>query len=212
MQSYELFQSGTRGWFFSPNRGLTGAKERPSKIESWKAFKALLNVGDKKAKVIADLAGIPDNSLSERHWPTLKRAYDGWPADRYAIFQSSGTGGDYLCNVFVGDVIYLAGKSRMRDGGKYYGAKEFYTGGVVPRCEQIEQRQSARGDIASWDFGNAKHMEIVTKVTREKGIFWDTNEFCSRGAGRAGGEQGLEKCGGGDRALDASNIKFFRLR
>jgi len=209
MESYELFQDGTRGWFFSPNSGLAGAKGRPSKLASWQAFKSLLNVGDKKAKVIADLAGLPDNSLSEKHWPTLKRAYDGWPADRYAIFQSSDTGSDYLCNVFVGDVLYLAGKSRMRDGGKYYSAAQLYKGGVVPRCEQVEQKHVARGDIASWGFG---HMEIVTKVIRDDGILWDTNAFCSRGAGRNSGEQGVEKCEGSDRQLNGTNIKFFRLR
>jgi hypothetical protein len=209
MESYEQFQSGTRGWFFSPNPGLAGAKERPSKLASWQAFKNLLNVGDKRAKVIADLAGLPDSRLSETHWPTLKRTYDSWPADLYAIFQSSDTGGDYLCNVFVGDVLYLAGRTRMREGGKYYSAAQLYKGGVVPRCEQVEQKHVSRGDIASWAFG---HMEIVTKIIRDKGYIWDTNAFCSRGAGRVSGEQGVEKCEDNQRQLKASDIKFFRLR
>jgi len=209
MDSYQQFQDGTRGWFFSPNRTLAGAKARPSKLASWAAFKSLLNMGDKGAKVIADLAGLPDNKLSEKHGAALKAAYDSWPSNRYAIFQSSGAGGDYLCNVFVGDALNLAGKSRMRGSDKYYGAAEFYKGGVVPRCEQVSQEHVARGDIVTWAFG---HMEIVTKVTREKGFFYDTNAFCSRGAGRGSGEQGVEKCNDSQRQLKATNIKFFRLR
>jgi hypothetical protein len=212
MESYELFQTGKRGWFFSPNPNLAGAKKRPGKIASWDVFsKSLLNMGDKAAKVIADLAGLPDNKLSVASWPNLKRAYDGWPSDRHAVFQASGGGEDYLCNVFAGDVLYLAGKSRMLDGGKYYGAAQFYKGNV-PGCVLVEQKRVARGDIASWDFGAHNHVEIVTKVNRDKGFIWDTNEFCSRGAGRSGEEQGVEKCGGSARQLTASNIKFYRLK
>jgi hypothetical protein len=211
MKSYQQFQDGSWNWFFSPNKELAGSKARPGKLNSWEDFKNLLKLGHQQAKVIADLAGLPSDRLSEKHWAALKAAYDLWPPTRYAIFQSSGSSQAYLCNVFVGDVLFLAKKSRMRDGGKYWSAEHLYKG-KVPRTVQVKADEVSRGDVASWEFSaTTHHMEIITSVDRP----WiGDDNFCSRGAGRGDG-QGEEKCdnswGNETRELNQSNLKVFRF-
>jgi hypothetical protein len=212
MKSYQQFEAGAWTWFFSPNNKLDGAKGRPGKLTSWADFRNLLRTGSAQARVISDLAGLNSNRLTEKDWKALKAAYDLWPPTRYATFWSTDSNRAYLCNVFVGDVLFLANKPRIREGGKYWSAEHLYKG-KVPRTYQVDAKDVSRGDIASWEFNpTTHHMEIITSVDRPS-WFGDDN-FCSRGAGR-GEDQGEERCdsswGDETRELHLSNLKVFRL-
>jgi len=210
MRSYQSFQDGTWTWFFSPNESLDGARRRPG-LKGWDDFLALQKKDSSTARVIVDLAELREDQLSASSWKKLAEGYAKWPSNRHAVFQAvSEDKGGYLCNVFVGDTLAVAGKRRMRQG-KYYAARQYYKV-TVPDVVEVSRDEVTRGDIASWDNQNGTyHLEIVTRVKRYKYLLAD--DFSSRGAGRGSG-QGAERSDdafSNVREINNKQVKFLRL-
>jgi hypothetical protein len=206
MTSYQKFQNGDWGWFFSKNRKLDGSFEKPKSLTSFSQYGKLKN---SVRRVIVDLAELDENLISEKSWEALDKAYDLWPEGYYAVYQTyKGDKKEWTCNIFVGEALYLAKMTLMKDK-KYYGAKQIAKGAGGNLIE-VPKEEVARGDIASMDGGH--HVEIVTSVIKRD---FFTDGFCSRGAGRDDGTLGKEKCdtiGGWTREIDESGTKFFRVR
>jgi hypothetical protein len=195
MNSYRDYQDKSRRWFFSPNNTLEGRAGKPVKFDTWDDWNKM---HWQSKQVIADLAGLDASGLSQTNsnLTSLKAAYATWPATKYAVFQS-GTSDTNTCNIFLGDTIYMNGQNQTKSG-KYYSAEEVYDG--TGSFTAIHADALSRGDIAAW----GGHVEVVTSVNLAK------NEFCSRGGYRE--PMGGEKCGGANRQINYSNLRFFRIK
>lgn len=216
MDHYWKFQTGVFGWFFSPNPKLTSATSRPGKLDSWNSWDAL---STNQRQTLSDLAGFSSSTIIQQNntdLQKLKDAITSWPSGYYSVFWSIPAGSNeetYTCNIFVGDVLHLAGKSTMTGEKKYYSAKQIYD--AVTPFKKVEKADVVRGNIAA--FGGT-HLEIVTKVYDEED-FWGsgtTRVFCSRGGGRGSeDEMGTEKCGTAyferDREVNDDGINFLTL-
>lgn len=82
---------------------------------------------------------------------------------------------------------------------------------VTKRPENIK-----RGVIMSVNYGGGTfHLEVVTSAMFHYDLlgytFGDPVTFNSRGGGRGGGQDGVEKSGGKERSLTDSRVKFFQL-
>src|SRR5204862_6285943 len=104
---------------------------------------------------------LDDTKLNNSDWTALKAAFAEWPQNYYAVFQGVKSGhGEYTCNMFTGDALYLGGETLMT-GTKYYSAGNIANGadgGLVA----VPMDQVARGDVASMH--NGGHVEVVTSV------------------------------------------------
>jgi hypothetical protein len=208
-ESYEKFQSGDRNWFFSPNGKLDGARRKPNGLDSFAQFEKLSKNNSSAARVITDLAGLDDTNISKADWQALKKAYGQWPSKMFAVFQAVEDRKGWTCNIFLGDSLFMAGKTKMRGGDKYYSAAEIRK---YPKVfVEVPPESIQRGDIVSMHGGG--HVEIVTKVIKRKTY---ADGFCSLGGGREG-TIGEEKCDElslfeSDREIDSSDNKFFRVK
>lgn len=215
MEHYWKFQTGVLGWFFSPNSKLTSATSRPSKLDTWDHWD---DFSTNQRQTLSDLAGFSSATVIIRNNTDLKKlqeARTSWPSGYYSVFWSIPDGSSeetYTCNIFVGDTLHLAGKTQMTSEKKYYSAKQIYD--AVAPFTLVEKANVARGNIAA--FGGT-HLEIVTKVYDEEGLFGGkTRVFCSRGGGRGSeDEMGIEKCGTAyferDREVNDDSIHFLTV-
>lgn len=196
MDSYRNYQSKTWKWFFSPNTKLAGRAGKPPSFASWNDWD---NFHWQSRQVIADLAGLSISSIqrTNAHLAQLQAAYNNWPASKFAVFQS-GTSATNTCNVFLGDALFMDGKNQVT-GGKYYSAADVYNSKGA--FSSIDKKDVLRGDIVAWDFG---HVEIVTSVDPLTGT------FCSRGGYRE--PMGQDKCGGAERTISNTGIRFLRIK
>ena len=121
----------------------------------------------------------------------------------------------WLCNVFVGDAIYLYdGRNFTSGNDHYYDPSQIYMGKSFLRKRKSYKDVEA-GDIVV--FGTS-HVEIITSVQNN----WILDDgFCSIGAGRGGsGESGRDNMGkvkcdgffsGITRELDNSDNSYYSL-
>ena len=131
------------------------------------------------------------------HFSKLREAcVSGWRDDLYSVFWSdTGDGKRWLCNVFVGDAIYLYNRQSFTSAnGHYYDPSQIYMG-----QSSLWQRDSYKdveeGDIVVFRnfLGEWSHVEIITEIQNN----WIADDgFCSIGAGRGGsGEKGRGNMG-----------------
>ncbi len=103
----------------------------------------------------------------------------GWRSDLYSVFWSDVSNGKrWLCNVFVGDAIYLYNRKNFTSGNNhYYDPSQIYMGKSFLR-KRNSYKDVQKGDIVV--FGSS-HVEIIIDIENN----WiDDNGFCSIGAGR----------------------------
>ncbi|WP_064968175.1 hypothetical protein [Tenacibaculum ovolyticum] len=138
----------------------------------------------------------------------------GWRSDLYSVFWSDASNGKrWLCNVFVGDAIYLYNRKNFTSGNNhYYDPSQIYMGKSFLR-KRNSYKDVQKGDIVV--FGSS-HVEIITDI--ENNWIAD-NDFCSIGAGRGGNryDMGDVRCDshkwyiGGSRELKDSNNTYYSI-
>ena len=122
MDSYWDFHKRQQNWFFSPNPKLAGATRKPSSFRSWKHWS---NLSSSQKSTIATLAGFnytaSDVKKNDDHLERLKKAYSSWNSKLFSIFWSNvGSYKIWLCNVFVGDAIYLYNQKSFTAANRHY--------------------------------------------------------------------------------------------
>lgn len=228
MDSYWRYHEGEQNWFFSPNPNLKSATPKPHNFpssDSWKKKtqeerKQVWNhkLSSNQRMTISELAGFGwegrgINLNSSAHFTRLTQGLMNWRSDLYSVFWGKGNDGKmWLCNVFVGDAIYLCAKKNFTTEGRhYFDPKQIYLGKSFLR--KIDSYKNVKaGDICVFGMG---HVEIITKIQPKEYIKDDG--FCSIGAGRGGnrGDMGLIKCDSffslGTRELDNNKHTYFKL-
>ncbi len=233
MDSYWEYHERNQNWFFSPNPNLDGATRKPSfpSSDTWKKLKS----AERKQKwnsfslrqrmTIATLAGFGYegrgiNLDNMTHFSKLREGcISGWRDDLYSVFWSdTGDGKRWLCNVFVGDAIYLNDNKNFSSGNNhYYDPSQIYMG-KSPLRKRSDYKAVKAGDIVVFE---DYHVEIITKVQNN----WIVDDgFCSIGAGRGGSRDdiGSIRCDdqggafgipylGGARELKDNNNTYFHL-
>jgi hypothetical protein len=212
MESYWNFQKGIYHWFFSPNSHLDGAYSKPSKFETWDDWD---NLNSPRKKTIGNLAGynadITNVPRTTEGLTKLKESYKKWNNNLYSIHWSSNYGGSWMCNVFVGDAIYLYLKKSITNTNKhYYDPQQIQNGQSSFKSIKVEKVK--RGTIVLMLSGI--HMEIITSL---KDYWFADKGFCSIGAGRGlKSETGIIKCDSGitsdeNRELNNPNNQYYSL-
>ncbi|MCG8698600.1 MAG: hypothetical protein MI922_11140 [Bacteroidales bacterium] len=135
MHSYWEYHERRQNWFFSPNPNLASATRRPSplpKLETWKKLTSKERLQEwkrysmKQRMTISTLAGFgPEgrriNLDSTNHYSRLQQGLSKWRHDLYSVFWSdNGKGKLWLCNVFVGDAIYMYNRSSFTSSNDHY--------------------------------------------------------------------------------------------
>ena len=194
MDSYWAYHEREQNWFFSPNPQLEGAASKPHSLpssDSWKKKtseerkKVWNRLSLKQRMTISTLAGFGYegrgiNLDSSTHYSKLQEAFvSGWRSDLYSVFWSDASDGKrWLCNVFVGDSIYLHDRKNFTSGNNhYYDPSQIYMGKSSLR-KRNSYKDVEAGDICVFGTG---HVEIITSIQRN--LIADDG-FCSIGAGR----------------------------
>lgn len=212
MKSYWDFQTSKYDWFFSPNPKLESATKKPKSFKNWKDWESF---NSKIRKTIGNIAGfnknVTDVQKNDTDLKKLISAYNSWKSTLYSIHWSNdNTGGSWMCNVFVGDAIYLFNnKSITNSKIHYYDPKEI-TSGKGP-FKKVKPQNVRRGVIVA--FGTT-HMEIVTSL--KKFLIADDG-FCSIGAGRSDeNSTGSVRCDStlnpfGTREIENDNNSYYLI-
>jgi hypothetical protein len=229
MDSYWKYHEREQNWFFSPNRNLDNAENRPNSFPSKNSWDKLNSKERKNTwegftlrqrMTITTLAGFGYegrgiNLDNGNHFSKLKDGYMKWRSDLYSVFWSDKTiEKRWLCNVFVGDAIYLFnGKNFTSSNNHYYDPSQIYFG------KSFLKKRSSYKDVKIGDivvFGT-QHVEIITEIIKN----WIADDgFCSIGAGRgvnpvsiAG--DGKIKCDSffsfGTRELENKSNSYFHI-
>jgi hypothetical protein len=154
-----------------------------------------------------------DNS---HHLERLRAGYQKWRSDLYSVFWSDDNiGRRWLCNVFVGDAIYLCNRTSFTSANQhYFDPKQMYAG------HSTLKRRSSYKDVKVGDivvFGSY-HTEIIVEI--RKGHWLADDDFCSIGAGRGDSPNdndgdGKLRCDSrfwfGSRELEDKNNSYFYL-
>lgn len=228
MDSYWSYHEREQNWFFSPNPNLEGGTSKPHDLpssDSWKKKtskerKQVWNrLSLKQRMTISTLAGFGYegrgiNLDSSTHFSKLREALvSGWRSDLYSVFWSDTSHGKrWLCNVFVGDTIYLYNRKNFTSGNNhYYDPSQIYTGKSSLR-KRNSYKDVQAGDICV--FGT-HHVEIITSI--QKNLIADDG-FCSIGAGRGRSKSymGSIECDGafsffGKRELNNDDHTYFYI-
>ncbi|MCV6630623.1 MAG: hypothetical protein OIF50_12295 [Flavobacteriaceae bacterium] len=233
MDSYWEYHERNQNWFFSPNPNLDGATRKPSfpSSDTWKKLKSLErkqrwnSFSLRQRMTIATLAGFGYegrgiNLDNTHHFSKLREAcISVWRDDLYSVFWSDTSNGKrWLCNVFVGDAIYLYnGSSFTSANDHYYDPSQIYIG-KSSLWKRDGYKDVQKGDIVV--FGDY-HVEIIIEIEKN----WIADDgFCSIGAGRGGSakDMGSIRCDshggafgipylGGARELKDNNNTYFYL-
>ncbi len=210
MKSYWDFQKSKYDWFFSPNPNLVSATKKPDRFKEWNDWRRF---NSRIKKTIGNIAGfnkdVTDVVINDTNLRRLISAYESWKHTLYSVhWANDNTGGSWMCNVFVGDAIYLFKKKSITNSNiHYYDPKEILSG--KGPFKKVKSRHVHRGAIVV--FGTT-HMEIVTSL--KKFLIADDG-FCSIGAGR--GEEdstGTIRCDGaltpsGSRELENDSNSYY---
>ncbi|ELY2016606.1 hypothetical protein SL053_000479 [Flavobacterium psychrophilum] len=230
MDSYWKYHEREQNWFFSPNPYLDNAESKPKSFPSSNTWKEL-SPKEKKVKwerlslrqrmTLTTLAGFGYegkgiNLDNINHFSKLREGYNKWRSDLHSVFWSDdGLAKRWLCNVFVGDAIYLSGSgnSLVAHNNHYYDPSQIYMGKSSLR-KRSSYKDAKAGDIVV--FGT-HHVEIITEIQKN----WIADDgFCSIGAGRTDSYKendgdGREKCDSffsiGTRELNNKENSYFYL-
>jgi len=233
MDSYWAYHEREQNWFFSPNSNLEGATAKPHGLPSSDSWKKKTTVERKQVwnrlslkqrMTISTLAGFgyegrDINLDSSTHFSKLREALSEWRDDLYSVFWSDTSDGKrWLCNVFIGDVIYLYNRKNFTSGNRhYYDPSQIHMGKSFLR-KRNSYKDVKAGDVVVFKHnGRWEHVEIITSV--KKNTFSDDG-FCSIGAGRGlspnnSNGTGREKCDSffsdSTREIDNNNHAYFFL-
>ena len=195
MNSYWKYHEREQNWFFSPNYSLDNATKRPASFPSHEAWNKLKSkerekkwqegFTSKQRMTISSLAGFGyegrgislDNS---HHFDKLRAGYMKWRSDLYSVFWSDNNAGRrWLCNVFVGDAIYLCNKTSFTSANKHYFDPRQMAAGQSFLKRRSSHKNVQVGDVIV--FGS-HHTEIIVEL--RKGHWLADDGFCAIGAGR----------------------------
>jgi len=231
MDSYWKYHEREQNWFFSPNYNLDNATKRPAPFPregDWdqlnlkerketleKRKKVWDGFSSKQRMTIATLAGFGYegrgiNLENSHHFSRLREGYNKWRSDLYSVFWSDdNVGKRWLCNVFVGDAIYLYNKRSFTSANQhYFDPKQIYAGhSTLHKRRNIKDVQV--GDIVV--FGSY-HVEIIVELRKNQMFFSRfkaDDGFCSIGAVR-GDSPFLDQGDGKLRCDSASTISSTR--
>lgn len=232
MDSYWAYHEREQNWFFSPNPNLDNAEYRPDSFPSKESWNKLTSEERKsiwwnrfssnQRMTLTTLAGFGwegkgINLDNNSHFSKLREGYMNWRSDLYSIFWSNLSNDKlWLCNVFVGDAIYLCNGKNFTSGNKhYYDPNQIYMGKSFLKKRNSYKNVQA-GDICVFrnSLGDWSHVEIITE-THDNWIADDG--FCSIGAGRGGSRDnmGSIKCdsffSSDKRELDNDDHTYFYI-
>ncbi|MBQ4818595.1 hypothetical protein [Aquimarina sp. MMG016] len=215
MDSYWNFHTKKQNWFFSPNPKLAGSTRKPNSFASWNDWSAL---SSSQKSTLSSLSGFHYTASNVKknndHLARLKKAYQEWDSRLYSTFWSnSGSHKIWLCNVFVGDSIYLYNQRSFTAANRHYYDPRQILNGQTSLKKRIGYEETQPGDIVVIGTG---HVEIITSLENH---FIADDGFCSVGAGR--GERGNNgdgriRCDGAfnpreTRELDNKNNTYFYI-
>ena len=219
IDSYWKYQQREQNWFFSPNPNLDQATRKPSSLDSWNSWDRL---SVKQKMTLSTLAGFKNDATdvirNTSHLSKLKDGLSTWRDDLYSVFLANeGSGRLWLCNVFIGDAIYLYNGSDFTSGNKhYFDPCQIHSGQSFLR-KRNSYKEVKAGDIVVFKYaGIPKHVEIITEI--QKNRFADDG-FCSIGAGRGQekNDLGMIKCDShkwfieGRRELEDKGNTYFYI-
>ncbi|MCG8700779.1 MAG: hypothetical protein MI922_22185 [Bacteroidales bacterium] len=199
MDSYWEYHERRQNWFFSPNPNLDSATTRPGSFDNWGSWDRL---SVRQKMTLATLGGFKNDARDvvrkQSHFNKLRAAYmSKWRSDLYSIFWSTtGSGKLWLCNVFVGDAIYMSTGRNFTSGNNHY-----YDPFQIHRGDSFLQRRQSYKDVMAGDIvifksnGTPSHVEIVTEVHR--------NWICDDGISSIGVGRGNQKLDGKVKHDDA---------
>jgi hypothetical protein len=210
VSTYRKFESQTTDWVFIRNSKISGAIGKGfESLKTWNGFKGL---NTQRKQVLLDLAGLDDSNYSENS-TTLSQLISAaakWNKSYYAYFVRDQNGSDLgLCNVFVGEAIFGAGKNTITNG-RYPAAALIHENGAS--YTKVNPENAQRGTIVT--MLNGHHVEIITQI---KDHTFADKGFCSIGAGRGLVEQTcVEKCDTAftvedTREIDNAENAFHRI-
>lgn len=186
MNSYWHFHKRQQNWFFSPNPKLAGATRKPNAFSSWKHWDGLSSTQKSTLATLGGFHYTASNVIrNNSHLARLKKAYSNWDSRLYSIFWSNTSAYKiWLCNVFVGDSIYLYNKRSFTSANRHYYDPRQILSGQTSLKKRNSYKEVQPGDIVVIGTG---HVEIITSLVSH--IFADDG-FCSIGAGRGNDRQG----------------------
>jgi len=219
MDSYWKYHERQQNWFFSPNYSLDNATKRPASFPSPEAWNKLKSkerekkwqdgFTSKQRMTISSLAGFGyegrgislDNS---HHFDRLRAGYLKWRSDLYSIFWSDDSVGKrWLCNVFVGDAIYLCNRTSFTSANKhYFDPRQIHAGqSFLHKRKSFKEVQV--GDVVV--FGT-HHTEIIVELRKNQSVFGFKADdgFCAIGAGRGYANNDTHNEGDGKIKCDTS--------
>jgi hypothetical protein len=206
MDAYWKYHERAQNWFFSPNPNLESATKRPLSFPTKKDWNKLSSRQRMTLNCLARFSyeGREVNLDNSSHFSRLRAGYEQWRPDLYSIFWSDGgSGKSWLCNVFVGDAIYLCnGRSFTAGNNHYYNPRQIYSGKSFLN-KRSSYKEVQVGDIVV--FGR-HHVEIITRIMK---YAIADDGFCSIGAGRASNPKNSD--GDGKPRCDSS-FSFREIR
>jgi len=205
MNSYWDFHERKQNWFFSPNPRLAGATRKPNTFSTWKHWNSLSSSQKSTISTLAEFHyTASDVKKNDDHLKRLIKAYGKWNSNLYSVFWSNtGSQKIWLCNVFVGDAIYLYNKKSFTGANRHYYDPRQILSGQTSLKKRASHKDVQPGDIVVFGKG---HVEIVTSLADH----WFADDgFCSIGAGRG---DSYDNNGNGQIKCDPSGMDRYESR
>ena len=218
MKSFGDFSGRNTPWFYSFNPYLAGGVGRPKQFTNWDHWHHFTM--NQKLYLCAQ-AGLKSNAIAENGdtLDKLREQWAAWPKGYYVVNWATTSAHSSTCNIFLGECLTLCGyEKQAQQAGKYLSAKSYWSNHNqdLVRALTKSPENIKRGVIMSVNYGSETfHLEVITSEMFHYDLFGftfgDPVTFNSRGGGRGGGQDGVEKSGGKERSLTDSRVKFFKL-
>ncbi|WP_046245122.1 hypothetical protein, partial [Hymenobacter terrenus] len=218
MESFGYYSATTKPWFYSFNSRLAGSAARPKAFRTWDDWHGFkMN----QKLYLCSQAGLKSNAIGENSdtLDQLREQWAAWPRDYYVINWATTTAHGSTCNIFLGECLTLCGyENQAQHAGKYLSASSYWHNHNRGLVDEVGKRAGnvKRGMIMGVNYGGGTfHLEVITSTLIGHDIFGFSVgtpfTWRSRGGGRSGGQDGVEKSGGPERTLTDSRVKLFRL-
>ena len=219
MKSFGDFSGKDRPWFYSFNSHLVGSATRPMQFASWDHWHKF---GRNTKEYLCTQAGLKSNAIPENRatFDKLYEQWKAWPAAYHVVNWATTTAHGSTCNIFLGECLTLCGyENQAQHAGKYLSAQSYWMNhNQFVRETEKKPGNVKRGMIMGYNGGGGVfHLEVITSgAMGEEYLFGllssdEKTTFKSRGGGRGGDQDGVERLGGKARTLSNPALKIFRL-